>query len=151
MLTHTLRAASLAFLTLTLSMPAAQAADDKVEALARELMELTGAANLGEQTMQAMMAEFAKLGVPPEFSERFMAKANADQLVELVVPIYVETYDEKTLKAALKFYRSKEGALLVSKMPEINERAMAAGQAWGAALAQEVIEEMQAEAESGGE
>lgn len=151
MWTTVLRTLPLAILTLTLSMPTAQADDAKVEALARELMALTGAANLGEQTMQAMMAEFAKLGVPSAFSERFMAKANADQLVELVVPIYVETYDEKTLKAALKFYRSREGATLITKMPEINQRAMAAGQAWGAALAQEVMEEMQAEAESGGE
>jgi len=126
-------------------LPSPALAADK-DALARELMSLTGADQLGQQMLDAMIPQFAQMGMPPEFAESFRDKADVQALVEQIVPLYAETLDEKTLKAAIAFYKSPEGKKLIAKQPEIQMKAMQIGQAWGAQLGQQIASEMAAEA-----
>ena len=128
-----------------LSAPAI-AKDDaaKKEELARELMELTGASRMGKQVMDQMLGSMRNNpAMSSEFIDRFSAEIDADQLVEMVVPIYVEHLDVKTLKAAVKFYRTQEGRALIAKMPVIMQESMTVGQQWGAEMGRRVMQQLQ--------
>ena len=114
-------------------------ADDVVkERLARELMTLTGSAELGKLVMDGMMQQFAlNPQIPKEFIDKFMELAKPEEIIEMVVPIYVRTYDEATLQAAVTFYKTEEGRKLVAALPAITQESMALGQQWGLKLAEQ--------------
>lgn len=113
------------------------------EELARKMMELTGASNLGKQVMDAMADSLANTpGLPPGFMEQFKKNARGEDLTELVVPIYVEHYDRDTMTAAIIFYRSPQGQALLSKIPAVTQKSMVAGQEWGKTLARKTLEDM---------
>lgn len=132
----------------TMAVPA-RADDAEEERLARELMELTGATRTSKQVMEGLMAQFAaNPTIPQAFRDRFLELADPDQLVEMTVPIYVDVYDEDTLRAAVEFYRTDAGTRLVEGLPEVTGRAMEAGKTWGQQLAQQVLTEMQAQAQA---
>lgn len=109
----------------------------------RKLLELTGAAELGDQMMAGMLERFQAMpGMDPAFLKRFRERARPASLIELIIPIYQRHLDEKTVDAAIAFYDSPEGRALTKVQPQIMQEAMAAGAVWGRKLAQEVMEEM---------
>lgn len=133
-------------LALLFVLPAAAADDAAKEKLARELMALTGAADMGKQVMEGMMAQLAaNPSIPQEFADKFLELAKPEQLLDLVVPLYVSAYDEKTLKAAVTFYKTPAGRALVAAMPQITQESMVLGQQWGMELAGQVQAAMQAQ------
>ena len=123
----------------------AQETDEAKEERVRELLQLTGAGEMGVQVMRQMIAAF-KAGspdVPEEFWDGFMAEINPDELVELVVPIYLEHLTLEEISAAIEFYQTPAGQSLLKKMPIIMQDSMAAGQQWGAELGQSVVERLE--------
>jgi hypothetical protein len=113
------------------------------EQLARKILELTGAADLGKQVIDGMSENLRKLpGLPPGFTDRLKQNARAEDLTELVVPIYVKNYDRETMIAAIRFYQSKHGQTLVAKLPQVTQESMDAGRIWGRALAEKTLKEM---------
>lgn len=147
MIIRTLSATVVAFSLLTAVPTSAHADDAAKEALVRELLEVTGSADLGKQMMDGMMAQFqGNPALPPGFAEKFSELAKPEQIVEMVVPIYMKAYDEKTLQAAIDFYKTPEGTLLMAKMPQISQESMIVGQDWGAKLAQETLEALAVDA-----
>jgi len=139
---------SMSALVLVLAAPRIAHADDAhKEKLARQLMAETGAADLGKQVMQSMLAQFRKNPqISKEFIDKFTELAKPEQIVELVVPIYVRTYDEETLQAAVDFYGSPAGKKLVAGLPLITQQSMAVGQQWGMQIAQQTQAALQAQA-----
>jgi hypothetical protein len=106
----------------------------------RELLELTGAGDMGKQTMDAMLAQFQGMpGLPPGFVEEFKAVAQPSQLVDLIVPIYMRNLSEADVDAAIVFYKSPAGMRWSKAMPTIMSESMQAGQAWGGQLGQQVM------------
>jgi hypothetical protein len=119
------RFVALLVLSLALLAPNAFAQDAKKEQLARELMALTGSGDLGKQMMEQMAATMRNQpGLPPGFLDKFLELAKPDDLVNMIVPLYVEAYDEKTLTAAVKFYKTAEGKKLVGALPMITQQSM---------------------------
>jgi hypothetical protein len=123
------------------------AAGEGREAKIREIMRLTGAAELGRQVMQTAIEPLreAMTDVPPGWWDRFLEKADPDELLELVVPIYDEHLTDAELDALIAFYGSAEGQSLIRKMPVIMQESIQAGQAWGLHLSAELIAELEAE------
>ena len=140
MFTTLRRTAQLALFSTLLMTPHALAGDKAEAAKARQLMELTGSAELGQQMMAQMMTQFQAMGLDEAFVTEFQKRARPEHLVDMVVPIYVENLDEDTMDAAITFYSSKEGKKLVAALPAITEQSMRAGQAWGEKLGAEVAE-----------
>ena len=134
-------------IALVLAVPGAARADDvKKEKMARELMELTGSADLGKQMMEGMTAQFrTQPGVPADFVEKFLELAKPEDLVNMVVPLYVKTFDEETLQAAIDFYKTTAGKKLVAALPQITQESMVLGQQWGMELAQKTQAALEAE------
>jgi hypothetical protein len=113
------------------------------EQLARRLMELTGAANLGKQMGTAMAEQMKKMpGMPAGFMDRFSANIHPDELTALLVPIYVKELDHETLLAVVRFYETKSGRVLIGKLPLLTQESMEVGKQWGGALAKKTLEEM---------
>jgi hypothetical protein len=128
--------------------PSATAAGDDLakltdEQLARELLDLTGGANIGKQIGDKMMDSFRAMpNMPPGFIERFKANIHPEELVAMIVPIYLQHYDRATTMAAIRFYRSEPGQKIVKELPALTTDAMEAGKKWGADLAKKTLSEL---------
>jgi hypothetical protein len=130
------------------SCPAAANPNDGLEKLtdqelAKKILEVTGAAGLMRQMADSMFDSFSKMpNLPPAFLERFRQNLHVEELIELVVPIYLKHYDRSTLIAAIRFYRSDRGALLIKALPAVTAETTEVGKAWGAALAKKTLTDL---------
>ena len=116
---------------------------DPKEALARRLMELSGAGQLGKQVVDGMLDQFKRMpGLPEGFTEKFKELARPDEIVDLVVPIYARNYDAPTLQAVIDFYESDGGRAFVQKQPTVLAESQQVGQQWGLELSQRVVAEL---------
>jgi len=119
----------------------AEKEEKRIEAKVRELMNLTGAGNLGKQRMNEMMGQFKKMNrLPKGFAEEFLEVAKPDDLVDLIVPIYVEHVRERDLDAVIAFFKTESGKRWIGSQPKIMAESMKAGQEWGRKLAAETLE-----------
>lgn len=132
--------------TLVSAAPVQDPPKSEKEKKARLLMELTGAANVGKQTMDGMLDHFSKTpGVPENFVKKFKELARPQDLVEMVVPIYLKHLDEPTLDSVIAFYKSEAGVRLMKAQPLMVKESMEAGQKWGQDLATKVLQALQDE------
>jgi hypothetical protein len=128
--------------------PAAEAQDPKAgaaakEAKVRELLEVTGAAQMGKQAMEQMMQAFDSMpNLPEGFAAKFLELAKPEQLVELIVPIYMKHVDTNDLDTLLAFFRTPSGKRWIQAQSPIMKESMEAGQKWGQELAMKVMEEL---------
>jgi hypothetical protein len=128
--------------------PAAAAAEIPAPLRAKilEVLRLTDSAELGRQMMDQMLGSFegSSPGVPAEFWSRLRDELETDDLVELIVPIYARHLTEPELDALIAFYSSEHGRSIVRKMPQVMQESMLAGQQWGADIARQVMERLEA-------
>ncbi|HET8541352.1 MAG TPA: DUF2059 domain-containing protein [Anaeromyxobacter sp.] len=125
-----------------LAVPALAAAPDKPRHDdIRKLLVLTGAGQLGVQTAQQMMVSLRPLipKAPESFWREFAARLDPDELVEMVVPIYAKHLSAQDVKDLIAFYQSPAGKHLTAAQPLILQESMAAGQAWGQKIAQDLV------------
>jgi uncharacterized protein len=136
---------------------AASAIDPQKAARIRELMEVTGAKNLGRQLIDAGMEQFrgsvqesqpnnprAKQFVDA-FVARFQKHFDPDSLNEQMIPIYDKYLTADDLKGLLDYYRSPLGQRMLKVMPEVTRESQAAGFALGQKAAQQTMEELKAD------
>ena len=111
--------------------------------LAVKLIEVTMGKNLGQQILDSMTESLRKMpGLPEGFIDRFRANARIEDLQTLIIPIYVKMYERETMIAAITFYESEQGRILVSKLPEATRLGMEAGKLWGKRIADQTLTEM---------
>src|SRR5467141_2500326 len=130
------------------------AIDLQKEARIRELMEVTGAKNLGQQLIEAGMEQFRSsvLDSQPDnprarqfvdaFVVRFQKHFDADSLNERVIPIYDKYLTAEDLQGLLDYYHSPLGKRMLKVLPEVTRESQAAGFALGQKAAQETMEEL---------
>jgi uncharacterized protein len=130
------------------------ALDPQKEARIRELMEVTGAKDLGQQLIAAGMEQFrssvqdsqpnnprAKQFVDT-FVARFQKHFDSDSLTERVIPIYDKYLTADDLQGLLDYYHSPLGQRMLKALPEVTRESQAAGFALGQKAAQETMEEL---------
>jgi hypothetical protein len=130
------------------------ALDPQKEARIRELMEVTGAKDLGQQLIAAGMEQFrssvqdsqpnnprAKQFVDA-FVARFQKHFDSDSLTERVIPIYDKYLTADDLQGLLDYYHSPLGQRMLKALPEVTRESQAAGFALGQKAAQETMEEL---------
>lgn len=110
----------------------------------RRLLDLTGAGSLGAQVMDQMLGSFkqAHPAVPAKFWDDLRQELNVGQLTELVVPIYDRHLSYDDVKQLVAFYESPAGRKLISVQPQIVAESMQAGQEWGRAAAERILQRM---------
>jgi len=108
----------------------------------RRLLDLTGAAKLAVQNMEALVPaqRAANPQIPAAFWDAFMAHARRDinQLVDSLVPIYAAYFTKAELDQLLGFYESPIGRRLAQQQPIILQESVQVGQRWGSAIGREV-------------
>ena len=133
----------------TLQEPGIQTVEDiPSEQLERiqTLIELTDADSIGIEIAQSMMAQFrtAFPDVPNEWAG-ISDKFQQTDLSQLIAPIYARNYTDAEIDALIAFYQTPEGESIVAKTPAIAQESLAVGQEWGLAIAQELLQELEAE------
>jgi hypothetical protein len=134
--------------------PQSSKADPQKEARIRELMDVTGAKNLGQQLIEAGMEQFrssvqdsqpnnprAKQFVDA-FVSGFQKHFDVNTLNERVIPIYDKYLTTDDLKGLLDYYRSPLGQRMLKTLPELTRESQAAGFALGQKAAQETMEDL---------
>src|SRR6266404_1839975 len=131
--------------------------DPQKEARIRELMEVTGAKNLGQQLIEAGMEQFrgsvqdSQPNNPraKQFADAFVARFqkhfDPDSLTERVIPIYDKYLTTDDLKGLLDYYHSPLGQRMLKALPEVTRESQATGFALGQKAAQETMEELKAD------
>ncbi len=114
------------------------------EATIRKLVAVTGAAEMGKQVMDTLFEQVKPLypDVPAEVWTEFGGMFTANELTELVVPIYDKHFEIAELEALLAFYQSPTGQKLLSKMPAVMQESVGIGNAWGQKKANELIQRL---------
>jgi hypothetical protein len=131
--------------------------DPQKVARIRELMELTGAKNLGQELIQAGMEQFrssvqdsqpdnprAKQFVDA-FVARFQKHFDSNSLNDRIIPIYDKYLTDDDLKGLIAYYHSPLGQRMLKSLPELTRESQAAGFAMGQKAAQETMDELKAE------
>lgn len=123
------------------ALPGQKAQDEDAKlADIKKLLELTGSAKLGRQTMEFMLGSFKKSmpDVPAEFWDEFMKEVNDDELINLVAPIYAKHYTHEDIKKLIAFYESDIGQKSIQVTPLIVQESQLVGQQWGAQIAEKI-------------
>jgi uncharacterized protein len=131
--------------------------DATKEVSIRQLMEATGAKDLGAQMMKSGMEQFrasvtesqpdnprAKQFVEA-FVSRFQKHFDPDSLAEKVIPIYDKYLTVEDLNGLLEYYRSPLGQRMLKVLPEIARESQETGFALGQKAAQETLEDLKSE------
>ncbi|MCP4274395.1 MAG: DUF2059 domain-containing protein [Gammaproteobacteria bacterium] len=140
----------LACLFLTISLASISAvAETASKKSVKMLMERTGAGNMGVQMMNQMLPALKKMvpDAPEKFWTDVMAEMNANQIIELVIPVYQKHLTEQDIKEIIAFYNSAAGKKLIRVQPAIMQESMALGQQWGQETARNVINKYKAQSE----
>ncbi|MCA9720150.1 MAG: DUF2059 domain-containing protein [Myxococcales bacterium] len=110
----------------------------------RRLLAVTGAERLGQQIMDATANQLrATPNLPPGFIDAFLKTARTDELVELLVPLYVKHLDQDTVEAAIAFYESPHGRALQGAQPLLLQESMQLGERWGREQAARALQELE--------
>jgi uncharacterized protein len=131
--------------------------DATKEAEIRQLMDVTGVNGLGEQLVNAGIAQFranvtesqpdnprAKQFVDA-FAERFQKHFDPHSLTETVIPIYDKYLSNEDLKALLEYYKSPFGQRMLKVLPGVARDSQLAGYTLGQRAAEEAMKDLKAE------
>src|SRR5947209_6161408 len=120
MKTSRILAAAAAALAIAVAVPifAQSEADDhkaKLEDI-HKLLDLNGGAGAAKDAMTQMSGSMAKAmpQVPQEFWDEFMKEVNAQELIDLSVPVYDKYLTHGDVKELIQFYETPAGKKLAS-------------------------------------
>lgn len=118
--------------------------DAEKEKKIRQLLDMTGAAKLAEQSITQMLDVLKQenAALPGEYLTRLRQKLQVKELVDKLVPIYDKHYSTEEIDGLITFYQSPLGQKVVAAAPQIATESMIAGSAWGQAKAAEIMQEM---------
>lgn len=120
----------------------------------RRLLELTGAVNMANQSMDGMESSVKTLmsgSLPPGeyrdqlldlFFQKFRAKRDTNQLIELVIPIYDKYYTHDDIRALIAFYETPVAKKMVAVLPKVVQESQTAGLNWGGDLGRQCMLEV---------
>src|SRR5437764_8811075 len=111
-----------------------QADQDKAAKRAeiRQLIELTGAANVSADALRQIIAPLRSgfPQVPDEFWDTFLKEVRSDKLIDLVIPIYDKYYTRAEIHDLTAFYQSPVGQKTIKVLPKLSAEAIDVGQEW---------------------
>jgi uncharacterized protein len=133
---------------------AASKMDPSKEADIRQLMDATGVNGLGEQLMNAGIAQFRANVTESQpdnprakqfadaFASRFQKHFDPHSVTETVIPIYDKYLSNEDVKALLEYYKSPFGQRMLKVLPEVARDSQQAGYRLGQKAAEEAMEDL---------
>ena len=122
---------------------------DAKKAAIKELMDITGSAQIGEMFAAVFLQQMtlALKSINPEIPPRAFTileeEINAvireemlekGSLYELIYPVYHKYLTLEDTRALIAFYQTPVGRKVIRVMPQLTQEAMYAGQLWGQSL-----------------
>ena len=110
----------------------------------KSLMNLTGSGNLGISMLDTMISSFKKSmpQVADEFWNEFKKEVKAEDIVNLIIPIYDKYFTENEINELIAFYNTPVGKKMTMSLPSIAQESMAVGQIWGRSIGEKVIKRL---------
>jgi hypothetical protein len=131
--------------------------DPQKEARIRELMDVTGAKDLGQQLIAAGMEQFrssvedAQPNNPraqqfiTAFVAGFQKRFDFNSLNEEIIPIYDKYLTTDDLQGLLDYYHSPLGQRMLKTLPAVTRDSQAAGYALGRKAAEDTMNDLKAD------
>lgn len=131
----------------------AQPSTAKTEKI-RELLELTGAKNIGQELMKAGMEQLRASVSESQpnnaratqfldaFAAQFPKHFKPEDLSEKVLPIYDKYLSEEDVTGLLDYYRSPLGQRMMKVLPQVAKESQVLGFSLGQKAAQETLEDL---------
>ena len=114
-----------------------------------KLLEVSHAADMSKDGISRTIAQIKKAmpDVPEDFWTRLEAKLNLEinDLLSRLVPVYANNLSPEDVKSLISFYESPLGQRFIAAQPKINGEAAFAAQAWGKAISEKIMSEINAE------
>jgi hypothetical protein len=112
-----------------------------------KLMKVSGSDKMADQMMDMMIAQMKELVVlnkalPDAYWDKFKKKADANELMQLCIPVYEKHYTHDEIKQLISFYQSPLGQKLIKITPQVMAETMAIGQQWGAKIGGQIAGEL---------
>ncbi len=109
-----------------------------------QLLELTGSGKLGVQVAKNMISTFRSSysNVEQEFWDEFEKEIKAEDLVNLIIPIYDKHFTEEEIDQLIDFYNTPIGKKSIEVLPMITQESLIAGQKWGQQLGEKVVQRL---------
>ncbi|NLT51459.1 MAG: DUF2059 domain-containing protein [Ignavibacteria bacterium] len=103
------------------------------EKAARELMIVSKSADMGIQMIDQLieMQKQQHPSVGDEVWSSIRSEFNSDELINILIPIYVKNFTLAEMNEIIAFYKSPIGQKVINKMPAVMQEAMQEGQKWG--------------------
>lgn len=89
----------------------------------RKLLEVTEAGERAKKTMDELFDQYRKDPDLAEFADLYK-EVDTQQLVELIVPIYMKHYSEEEINGLIEFYKTPVGRKLIQTQPKIMKETM---------------------------
>jgi len=107
----------------------------------KSLMRQTGSGDIGVQMMDQMLPALKKMvpDAPEKFWTDVMKEVNANEIEDLVIPVYQKHLSAQDIEAITAFYQTPAGKKLLKVQPEIMKETFAIGQEWGQGVAREIL------------
>ena len=106
---------------------------------ANRLLTLMGTRELARQQHEQTMAELRQTpGVSGETIDKLEKLSSFDQMIGIVVEVYVKHFDEPTLDAVIQFAETPAGKLWFAKQPTIQQESFEASVRWGRELTEKL-------------
>ncbi len=130
------------------SSSTATAAADSNRAAIRPLMEVMGTSRMALQAVDGMMAmtKASFPAVPDSLWVEFRRELNADDLLDMSIPVYEKYLTPEEVRGLTRFYETPLGRKLIDVMPQMMQESMAIGARWG----QQAMERVQKRLEERG-
>jgi hypothetical protein len=131
--------------------------DPAKEADIRRLLELVGTKTVAMRTIEEMTTTVRPVlanSLPPGeyrdklidlFFAKFKAKADAQRIVDLAVPVYDKHFSREEIKGLIQFYQTPLGHKTTTELPAIMGELRAAGEEWGKVLGRDSMQQVLAE------
>lgn len=160
-----IRQLTIALVVLFLASPAASASDEvspEMRVAVRELIDLTGAADVSRQMTQAVLPQMtgairaASPDVPDrafEILEEVMLELldeTTPELLERMIPIYAAHYTLAEIEEINTYQRSPIGRKSARIQPQLMQESLAASQEWSAEFTPRMVERLQQRLEAEG-
>jgi uncharacterized protein len=131
--------------------------DPAKEADIRRLLDLMGTKAIAQQVMDAMAKNLKPMMVsslPPGdyrdklvelFLQKFQAKADTQQLIEMAIPSYDKYFSDDEIKGLIAFYQTPLGRKALEVLPKLGVELQTQGAKWGQDLGRQCMLEVLSE------
>jgi uncharacterized protein len=121
----------------------AATANTTIEEDIKELIRITHATELTKQMLGPMLDALSKAypQVPVAFWQEMANATSGAEFETMIVEVYKQHLSHEDIRAMLDFNRSPAGQRVIGQMPTIMAASQAAGQRWGASIAEKFLVE----------